>query len=322
MTIISNPIGLYYFNSPMKEHMNKLKSLLKKIDLLTYGDIDEIESPIGPSIGESTRAYAVNKTRRKKIAELNRKVNFLNAKYPDKEFFRDGSNIKEINGYEILTTKGHDKNTSDSYLSKIEIPLLLYGLFCDYSFNEIFWHEASKSFIVKFNDIIRPDVDYVEMTRGLISNLNDPLSTYNELNLENWINMLRIVELEFDPSTMRPQVSITPSDNLLYDEKYLRLEVQHQGRLYFTNSGENRKRELLYYLKEEQNKIYSKGNTLNVTVSKIYKKPSFGIFSQSSQKIMKQHKVIEGIENRLWHRYKVVSYRETDTTAFLELLKN
>ena len=280
------------------------------------GDIDKSESSISPSRGEATRVQAVNKNRAERRAELDANVKFLNAKYPNQTFVREGSLIREIDGFDVPSAQGYNKNEGDSYLSKNEIPILLNGFFEESVFHEVFWDKERKNIVIKFAEVISPDKDYAAEAKQLLVS-----ARVDYVDISEWTEQLIFKQLEVDSMTMRPQVAIIPSDKLLQDENYLRLEAQSHGRLYIRKLSNDHKG-LLSKSNTMENTINVQGNNLSITLSKRYRKPSWGIFDEFSEKIMKKQKVIEGIESRLWHRYKVSSYRENKDTAFLELTKN
>jgi hypothetical protein len=303
--------------------MNKLKLFFNEIFALLEGDIDKHESAISPSISESARVDAFNRSRIKRCLELDAELRFLNAKYPEKDFFRKGALIKERNGDVVPSTKGFDRNDGDNYLRKNEVPDLIKGLLSDSQRNEVFWDREQKGIIVKFDEVGRGDKDYVEWTKMIIPKHGSGYAADSCSIYSIWAKELFITQLPVDQATMRPQVLIEPSVSLLLDEDYLAFEVAHQGRLYIRNNVGNSSRYLLNSVGSTPNTVEVQGDLLSVQLNRRYHSPNYwGLFDKYTTKIMEKKNLIEGLERRLWFRYKVCGYRENEDFAFLQLKKS
>lgn len=65
-----------------------------------------------------------------------------------------------------------------------------------------------------------------------------------------WVKQLVMRQIEVDEATMRTQVAIKPSNSLLEDEDYLRMEVENHGRVFIRNTG-NKHRWLIGFPKQK-----------------------------------------------------------------------
>lgn len=263
---------------------------------------------------------ANNGRRRQQRLDLQNRVDFLNAKHPTKTFYRDGVAIKERSSSIVPSTKGFDKNTGDKYLAQHEFPHLLSTLLDGSSKHEMFWSHDGRSIIFKFDEIARQDKDYAELTRLFLFDIGYSQDGYSRNELMKWAKQLTITQVETDDATMRPQVTIQPSDSLLEDEDYLRMEVENHGRVFIRNNVGNNIRWLLGFPKKTENTIGKEGGGWLIQLSTSHYKPtSMSIFEDYCSAKMKRKQMIENLESRLWNRKQVESFAERGDVAYLRV---
>jgi hypothetical protein len=260
---------------------------------------------------------ANNKRKADQIADLEKRVDILNAKYPDKEFYRDGPYVKERSGSKIPSTKGFKKYRGDSYLAKHEVPHLLSRLLRGCGKEELFWDDDKRRIIFRPDCVAKPHENYVEWTQMLLADFEQPYDD-RERFLE-WIDQLRITQLEPDEVTMRPQVAIEPKPSLLEDHEYLSMEVANHGRRFIRNVG-NSHRWLIGASITSENMINRGLEGWKISVSTSFLKPAtMNPFEDYSPAKMQRKEIIENLESRLWNRKRVQSFNEIDGIAHMNV---
>lgn len=249
---------------------------------------------------------ANNERKRQQIQDLQKRIDILNKKNPDKTFYRDGAFIKERSGSQIPSTKNHDKNRGDAFLAKNEVPYLLAQLVSGIGRAELFWDDQKERMIYKPDELIQDDKDYADLTRQLLADFRS--DNYDGEKILEWIDQLIITQIGHDEVTMRPQVTIEPTSSLLDNEEYLRMEVENHGRLFIRNLT-NKHRWLLYPQNVTKNTIEKSSNGWSIQLSTSYLKPTtLNPFEEYRHATMKKKQIVEGIENRFWNRKQVVSF--------------
>ena len=292
--------------------------ILVAIVVITYTDWsnpDKKAEPLHP--GARSTVNANNERKHNQILELQARINFLNAKYPDKKFYREGALVKERSGASVPSTKGYNKNSGDKYLAKNEIPYLLSILFRGQNNHEISWSKDRRQLIFKFGPVYREDEDYACLTRQLLSGQNYGEDEYGGDLLLKWVDQLKIYQIDTDVATMRPRVAIEPSRGLLEDEDYLRMEVENHGRVFIRNS-DNEFRWLLGSCQRAENKISRGDIGWNIQLTTSQKRPT--AFSDLRVEIMKRDQIIANIESRFWCRKRVESFSDDGKLAILRVI--
>lgn len=261
-----------------------------------------------------------NERKRQQISALNRRVKFLNRKYPTKEFYRDGAFVKERNGSPVpKLPKGYYKKTGNLDLSKHEIPHLISSMLVGSGTHELAWSNDGKYIIFKFDVIAKEDEDYAELAKAYLSYRDFERSSCSNEEFDQWTKELTITQLEVDEDTMRPQVSIEPSIELLDDESYLRMEVESHGRLFTRNYGNNH-RWLIGAPNKTDNTILKATDGWSVHLATSCYRPKTTFLSDNYAHMkMKKNQVIEGLESRLWNRKRVLSFHDNGDVAILKV---
>lgn len=278
------------------------------ITYIDWKNPDKKARATGPSAIAS--ANANNKRKEQQILDLQDRVDFLNAKYNDRTFYREGAYIKDRSGGKVPSTKGFNNNTGDQHLARHEFPHLLAPLLSGFDNHEISWSSDEQQIILKLGKVYTKYGDCAEYTRRRLIDIHFSEDKYRVKDLVRWAEQLTFIQIENDKETLRPQVAIKPSDLLLQDEDYLRMEVENHGRVFLRNLS-NSYRNLLGWPNETENLIKKGASAWDIQLSRFHSRPKFISFSEMfCTAKMSRKQIVDNLESRLWKRKKVDLYRE------------